>query len=144
MGLQIPSAPWVFSLASPLGTLCSVQWMALSIYFCIYQALADLLRRQLYQALASKNLLASSTCWHNSVWVWKLYMGWIPRWDSLWMAFPSVFVPQFVSVYLPRGTLIHLLRETKVSTLWSSFFLSFMWSMEWIQKMWYIYTMEYY
>ena len=25
----------------------------------------------------------------NSVWVWWLYMGWIPRWGSLWMVFPS-------------------------------------------------------
>jgi hypothetical protein len=27
---------------------------------------------------------------HNSVWVWCLYMGWINRWYSLWMTFPSV------------------------------------------------------
>jgi hypothetical protein len=26
---------------------------------------------------------------HNSVWVWWLYMGWIPRCSSLWMAVPS-------------------------------------------------------
>ena len=26
----------------------------------------------------------------NSVWVWWLYMGWIPGWGSLWMVFPSV------------------------------------------------------
>jgi hypothetical protein len=26
----------------------------------------------------------------NSVWVCWLFMGWIPRWGSLWMAFPSV------------------------------------------------------
>uniref|UniRef100_A0A0V1KHN4 Uncharacterized protein n=1 Tax=Trichinella nativa TaxID=6335 RepID=A0A0V1KHN4_9BILA len=25
-------------------------------------------------------------------------MGWIPRWGSLWMAFPSVSAPHFVSV----------------------------------------------
>ncbi|EDL41692.1 mCG148474 [Mus musculus] len=35
----------------------------------------------------------------NSVWVWCLHVGWIPRWGSLWMAFPSVsalfFVPAF-------------------------------------------------
>jgi hypothetical protein len=35
MGLQTPSAPWVLSLSPPLGTLCSVQWMAVSIYLCI-------------------------------------------------------------------------------------------------------------
>jgi hypothetical protein len=26
----------------------------------------------------------------NSVWVWWLYMGWIPRRGSLWMVFPSI------------------------------------------------------
>ena len=36
----------------------------------------------------------------NSVWVWYLYMGWIPRWGSLCMAFPSVSAPHFVSIFL--------------------------------------------
>ena len=58
MGLQTPSAPWVLSLVSPLGTLCSVQWLAESIHLCICQALAEPLRRQLYQAPVSKLLLA--------------------------------------------------------------------------------------
>jgi hypothetical protein len=35
MGLQTPSAPWVLSLAPSLETLCSVQWMAVSLHFCI-------------------------------------------------------------------------------------------------------------
>jgi hypothetical protein len=56
--LQTPLAPCVLSLAPPLGTLCSVQWMAVSIYFCICQALAEPLRRELYQAPVSKHLLA--------------------------------------------------------------------------------------
>jgi hypothetical protein len=60
MGLKTPSAPWVLSLAAPLGTLCSVQWMAMSIHFCICQALAEPLRRQLYQTPVSKHLLAST------------------------------------------------------------------------------------
>ena len=60
MGLQTPSAPWVLSLAPSLGTLCSVQWMTVSIHFCICQALAEPLRRQLYQAPVSKHLLAST------------------------------------------------------------------------------------
>jgi hypothetical protein len=46
-------------------------------------------------------------------------MGWIPRWGSLWM------VPNFVSVTLSMGVLFPILRRVKVSTLWSSFFLSF-------------------
>ena len=60
MGLQTPSASWILSLAPSLGTLCSVQWMAVSIHFCICQALAEPLRRQLYQAPVSKLLLAST------------------------------------------------------------------------------------
>jgi hypothetical protein len=32
---------------------------------------------------------------HNSVWVWWLYMGRIPRWGSLCVAFTSVSAPQF-------------------------------------------------
>ena len=67
MGLQAPSAPSILSLALPLGTLCSVQWMAVSIHFCICQALAEPLRRQLYQAPVSKLLLASAIV--SSVWV---------------------------------------------------------------------------
>ena len=60
LGLQTPSAPWVLSPAPPLRTLCSVHWFAISIYFCICQALAESLWKQLYQASASKHLLAST------------------------------------------------------------------------------------
>jgi hypothetical protein len=55
MGLQTPPAPWVLSLVPPLGTLCSIQRMAASIHLCICQALAEPLRRQLYQAPVSKH-----------------------------------------------------------------------------------------
>jgi hypothetical protein len=60
MGLQTPSAPWVLSPAPSLGNLCSVQWMIVSIHFCIFQALAEPRRRQLYQAPVSRLLLASA------------------------------------------------------------------------------------
>jgi hypothetical protein len=41
------------------------------------------------------------TSWHsNSVWVWWLHMGWIPRLGGLWMVFPSVSDPLFVLVFL--------------------------------------------
>jgi hypothetical protein len=46
MELQTPSASWVLSLAPSLGTLCSAQWLAVSIHFCICQALAEPLRKQ--------------------------------------------------------------------------------------------------
>ena len=49
MGLQSPSAPSVL-LNPPLGSPCSVQWLATYIRICISQALAEPLRRQLYQA----------------------------------------------------------------------------------------------
>jgi hypothetical protein len=60
MGLQNPLAPSVLSVTPPLGTLCSVQWLSASICLCICQALAEPLRRQLYQASVSKHLLAST------------------------------------------------------------------------------------
>jgi hypothetical protein len=60
MGLQTPSTPWVLSLAPSLGILWFDQGMTVSIHFCICQALAEPLRRQLYQAPVSKHLLAST------------------------------------------------------------------------------------
>jgi hypothetical protein len=60
MELKIPSAPGVVSLYPSLGTLCSFQWMAVSIHFCICQTMPEPLRRQLYQAPVSKHLLAST------------------------------------------------------------------------------------
>ena len=60
IGLQTPSAPWVLSLASPLGALCSILQMTVSIHFCICQALTEPLKRPLYQAPVSKVLLTSA------------------------------------------------------------------------------------
>jgi hypothetical protein len=53
---------------------------------------------------------------HNNVWVWWLYMGWIPRWGSLWMAFPSVSAPHFVSVFPPVNILFTLLKSNEAVT----------------------------
>jgi hypothetical protein len=58
---------------------------------------------------------------HNSVWVWWLFMGWIPRWSSLWMIIPSVSASHFVSVTPSMYILFSLLRRSEVSTLRSSF-----------------------
>jgi hypothetical protein len=70
MGLQTPSDPWVLSLGPSLGTLCSVQWMSVSIHFCICLAQAEPLRRQLYQAPDSKLLLASTIVFGFDVCIW--------------------------------------------------------------------------
>ena len=62
----------------------------------------------------------------NSVWVWWLIMGWIPRWGSLWIVHPFILAPNFVSVTPFMGILFPILRRNEVSTLWSSFFLIFL------------------
>jgi hypothetical protein len=51
-------------------------------------------------------------------------MGRIPRWGSLWMVLPFVSPLNFVT--LSMGILFPILKRSEVSTLWSSFFLSFM------------------
>jgi hypothetical protein len=53
-------------------------------------------------------------------------MVWIPGWGSLWMVHPFVSAPDFVSAIPSMGILFPILRRDEVSTLWSSFFLSFM------------------
>ena len=63
----------------------------------------------------------------NSVWVWWLYIWWIPRWGSFLMAFISVSAPYIVSLFPPMCIFFYFLRRIEASTLWSSFFLSFMW-----------------
>jgi hypothetical protein len=60
MGLQIPSVPLVPSPTPLSGPLSSVQWLDLSFLLCLYQTLAEPLRRQPYQASISKHFLAST------------------------------------------------------------------------------------
>jgi hypothetical protein len=57
----------------------------------------------------------------NSVCIWWLIMGWIPRSGSLSMVHPFVSAPNFVSVTSSMGVLLPILRRGKGSTLWSSF-----------------------
>jgi hypothetical protein len=82
--------------------------------------------------IASQEIAMSGSCQQNlagicnSVWVWWLYMGWIPRWGSLWMVFPFISAPKFFSVTPSMGILFPILRRSEVSILWSSLFLDFM------------------
>jgi hypothetical protein len=55
-----------------------------------------------------------------------LIMGWIPGYGRLNMVHPFISAPNFVSVTPSKGVLFPLLRRGIVSTLQSSFFLSFM------------------
>jgi len=59
MRLQTPSATSVFSLTPPLGSPCSVQWLAATILICISRALAEPFRRHPYLAPVSIHFLAS-------------------------------------------------------------------------------------
>ena len=108
---------------SSIWTPCSVQWFAVSIHLCIsklWQSLSgDSTNRLCHQALPVI---------HKSIHVWWLYMDWIPRWGSLWMAFPSVSTPQFIYIFPPVSILFTLLKSTKTSTFWSSFYLGIIWS----------------
>jgi hypothetical protein len=61
----------------------------------------------------------ASVC--NGVSDWKLIMGWIPGYGSPFISAPNCLCNAF------HGVLFPILRRGKVSTLWSSFFLSFMW-----------------
>ena len=81
--------------------------------------------------IASKERAISGSCQQNladicnSVCVWWLYMGWIPGWGSLLTVFYSVLASNFVSENPFMGILFPILKMNEVSTLWSSFFLSF-------------------
>jgi hypothetical protein len=72
--------------------------------------------------IASQETAISGSCQQNlagicnSVWVWWLFMGWIPRWYSLWMVLPSVSALNFVSVTPSMGILFPILRRNEVST----------------------------
>jgi hypothetical protein len=52
---------------------------------------------------ASQGIATSGSCQQplvgNIVWVWCLYVGWISRWGSLWIAFPSVSAPYLVPAF---------------------------------------------
>ena len=106
MRLKTSSAPSLPSTVPPLGTLCSVQLLASSILLCICQVLAKPLRRQLYQAISGSCQQALPGI-HNEVRVWWLYMGWMPKWGSLWMAFPSDSDPHFVFYNSSREYFVH-------------------------------------
>ena len=128
MELQTPSAPGFLSLAPSLEILCSAQWMAMSIHFCISQALAEPLRRQLYQAPVSKNLLASTIVSRFLVTVYRMDPQVGQSLDGLSFSFWFKLCLCISSM----GILIPLLRRTEVSTLWYTFFLSFIWSVNYI------------
>ena len=104
------------------GPQSSVHWLAASFCLCMSnsgKASQETARPSPETAISGFYQQALPSI-HNSVRVWSLYMGWDPRWSSLWMAFPSVSAPHFVSIFPPVSMLFSLLRSTEASTLWSS------------------------
>jgi hypothetical protein len=84
MGLQTLSALSVLSLTPPLGSPCSVQWLAESIHISICQALAEPFRRQLYQVPDSKHFLASAIVSGFGVCIWDGSPHWaVSGWPFL-------------------------------------------------------------
>jgi hypothetical protein len=84
MGLQIPSAPSVLPLTLPLGSPCSVRWLAASICICIGQTLAEPLRGQPYQAVVSKHLLSSAIVSRFGIYRWDgSLVGVVSGWPFL-------------------------------------------------------------
>jgi len=122
MRLQTPSALSVLSLTPPLGSPCSVQWLAVSIPLCICQAPSEPLRRQLYQAPVSMHFLASAIVTGFGIW-YESPCGAVSGWP-----FPQSLLHTLFLYFLLWVFLFPLLRRTEASTLWPSFFLSFMWS----------------
>jgi hypothetical protein len=121
MRLQTPSAPSVLSLTPPLGTPCSVQWLAESICLYICQALAESLRRKLYQAPVTMHFLVSiRVSWFGDC-IWDGSSG---GEVSGWLFLQSLLH----TVFSPMSILLSLIRRTEAHKIWSSFFLSFMWS----------------
>lgn len=90
------SAFSVHPLTPPLGSLCSVWWLIVSIHICIDQDLAEHVRRQLYHFISCQQAVLGI---YNSVWLWGPHGGWMPKLGSLFMASPSVSASFFVSVF---------------------------------------------
>jgi hypothetical protein len=131
VGLQSPSTPLALSLTPLLGTLCSVQWLAASIHPCIFKALAGPLRRQPYQAPFSRHFLASTIVSGFDKCIWdKSPSGTVSGWPFLH------FCSTLYLFICSCEYFVLLLRRTKVSILWSSFFLSFMQSVNCILVIW--------
>jgi hypothetical protein len=102
------------------GTLCLVQWLAVSIHLCFCQALVEPLKQQLYQAPVSKHLLASTIVsgFGDDIWDGS------PVGQSL-DGLSSSLCSTLCLCDSSHEYFAPLLRRTKVSTLWPSYFLSF-------------------
>ena len=91
-----------FSIGDPVLS----PMVSFNIHFCICQTLEEPLRRQPYQAPVSKHFPASSIAFR-----FDDSIRWIPRWGSLWLTFPSVSTPHFISIFPPLSILFPLSKK---------------------------------
>ena len=113
-----PSAPSVLSLTPPFGTNVP---MLSPMVGCEHPPLyLSGSGRASHETAISGSCQQALVGIHNSVWVWWLYMGWIPGWGSLWMVHPFVSAPNFVSVTPSVGILFPILRRNELFMHWSS------------------------
>jgi len=102
-GLQGTSSPLILSLSSPKGTLFSVQWLAGRTSLGICHDLEEPLRRQLYQAPVSMQLLASAILFRFGG---CMYANWIPRWYRLRMAIPPISALTLIFISCPLNIFV--------------------------------------
>ena len=115
VGLQVPLAPWVSSsyIGSPvIHPIADCEHPLLCLLGPSIVSQETTICGTFQQNLAS-------VC--NGVIVWKLIMGWIPGYGSLYMVHPFVSAPNFVSISPSMGILFPILGRNEVITNWSSF-----------------------
>ena len=90
--MQLEGSGWVADPFSSLGTFSSS-----SIGCTVFHPIADCEHPLLYlpgTGIALQKTTISGSCQQNlagicnSVWVCWLFIGWMPRWDNLWMVLP--------------------------------------------------------
>jgi hypothetical protein len=114
------------------GPLCSVQWLASSFLLCICKALAGPLRRQPYQAHFSVHFLASTIVsgFGNCIWN-ESPGGTVSGWPFL-QSLLNILSPYLLLwVFCSPSK-----KDQSTHTFWSSFLLSFMWSLNCILVTW--------
>ena len=103
---------WLTLLLPPWG--CKPPQLLQSLLQLLYQGLCAQSNGWLLASapiFVSQEKAISGSCQqalpsiHNSIQVWRLYMGWILRWGSLWMAFLLVSAPHFVPIFSPVSIL---------------------------------------
>ena len=93
MGLFSLSASAVFPLTQQEQSLILVQWLGVSISFCLSQLLIEPLRVQSCQDPVCKDILASLIL--SGLGVSPHPMRWIPIWVGQWTSFSSASSPLF-------------------------------------------------